>query len=113
MNLSTYTKEFSYNLKLSIPVIPGTEKPITNQDDIKNIAKIIGYPVLVKAAGGGGGKGLRIVYSSDELLHTIGRATSEAEKAFSDSRVYLEKYLENLASNHRLCPPYQRRYNRG
>ena len=60
-----------------------------------DIAEEIGYPVLVKAAGGGGGKGMRIVYSKDELKTAFERAASEAEKAFSDSRVYLEKYLED------------------
>jgi len=79
----------------SISLIPGTENPIDNVNSIMHIAEEIGYPVLVKAAGGGGGKGMRIVYSKDELKTAFERAASEAEKAFSDSRVYLEKYLED------------------
>ena len=79
----------------SISLIPGTENPIEDINSINDIAESIGYPILVKAAGGGGGKGMRIVYSNDELVSAIERATSEAEKAFSDSRVYLEKYLED------------------
>ena len=81
--------------KYSIQLIPGTENPIEDNDSINDIAESIGYPILVKAAGGGGGKGMRIVYSNDERVSAIERATSEAEKAFSDSRVYLEKYLED------------------
>jgi len=79
----------------SIPLIPGTEEPIKDLKIVEPIAEKIGFPVLVKAAGGGGGKGMRIVYSKKELITAIERATSEAEKAFSDSRVYLEKYLED------------------
>ena len=81
--------------KFSIPLIPGTEEPIKNLEIVGLIAEEIGFPVLVKAAGGGGGKGMRIVHSKNELIFAIQRATSEAEKAFSDSRVYLEKYLED------------------
>jgi acetyl-CoA carboxylase, biotin carboxylase subunit len=79
----------------SVSLIPGTIEPIENNKDIEEIAEAIGYPMLVKAVGGGGGKGMRIVYSKTELVQSIKRASSEAGKAFSDSRVYLEKYLED------------------
>jgi len=76
------------------PIIPGTTEPIQNFDDALKQAKEIGFPVLVKAAGGGGGKGMRIVHIESEFADAIDRAKSEAGKAFSDDRVYIEKYLE-------------------
>ncbi len=79
----------------SVSLIPGTIEPIQNPKDVFQIAESIGYPILVKAVGGGGGKGMRIVYSESDLTQSIERASSEAGKAFSDSRVYIEKYLED------------------
>ncbi len=79
---------------VNAPIIPGTMKPIDDFDEALNIAKKIGFPVLVKAAGGGGGKGMRIVYSKSKFKDAIERAKSEARKAFSDNRVYIEKFLE-------------------
>ncbi|MAJ43219.1 MAG: hypothetical protein CMF96_00555 [Candidatus Marinimicrobia bacterium] len=81
--------------KHSISLIPGSKNSIKNINSLTRIANQIGFPILVKAAGGGGGKGMRIVYSKNELIAAFDRATSEAQKAFSDSRIYLEKYLED------------------
>ncbi len=81
-------------INVNAPIIPGTTEPLEYATDAIEIAQSIGYPVLVKAAGGGGGKGMRIVYSSDEIQDAVERASSEASKAFSDDRVYVEKYLE-------------------
>ncbi|MBK53083.1 MAG: hypothetical protein CMG58_00445 [Candidatus Marinimicrobia bacterium] len=81
--------------KYSIPLIPGTENPIKDLKSINEIAEKIGYPILLKSAGGGGGKGMRIVFSKEKLKAAFERATSESEKAFSDSRIYIEKYLED------------------
>ncbi len=80
--------------KVNAPIIPGTTEPIASTDKAKSIASEIGYPVLIKAAGGGGGKGMRIVQSTKEIEDAINRAKSEAGKAFSDDRIYIEKYLE-------------------
>lgn len=80
--------------KAGVPYPPGTESAITEIDEAKTIAESIGYPVLIKAAAGGGGKGMRIVYHQDELEKSIKAAQSEAKNAFGDERVFLEKYLE-------------------
>jgi len=80
---------------LGIPVIPGSSGSVENARDALAAAESIGYPVIVKAAAGGGGKGMRIVRSSSELGDVLVIASQEAEKAFSDGTVYLEKYLEN------------------
>ena len=75
-----------------IPVIPGTE-PGIRDDEMVAAADRIGYPVMVKAAGGGGGKGMRIVYSHTELENSLEAAHREAKAAFGDGRVYIEKML--------------------
>ena len=80
--------------KSGVPVIPGTTKPLHNLQTAKKIAAKIGYPILIKAAGGGGGKGMRIVKSPSKLANAMERAKSEANKAFSDDRIFIEKYLE-------------------
>jgi len=79
---------------VNAPIIPGTNEPINNFEDALEIATQIGFPVLVKAAGGGGGKGMRIVRVKSEFKDAVERARSEAGKAFSDNRVYIEKFLE-------------------
>lgn len=78
-----------------IPVIAGSSGSVENAKDALAAAESIGFPVIVKAAAGGGGKGMRIVRSSAELGDVMVIASQEAEKAFSDGTVYLEKYLEN------------------
>lgn len=78
-----------------IPVIPGSNGSVSDPAEALTAAKKLGFPVIVKAAAGGGGKGMRVVRSSDELAAVLSLASHEAEKAFSDGTVYLEKYLEN------------------
>ncbi|HVO38763.1 MAG TPA: acetyl-CoA carboxylase biotin carboxylase subunit [Spirochaetia bacterium] len=78
-----------------IPVIPGSEGSVSNAGEALASAKKLGFPVIVKAAAGGGGKGMRIVRTGDELAAVLSLASHEAEKAFSDGTVYLERYLEN------------------
>ncbi len=80
---------------LEIPVIPGSEGSVENAREAVAAAKKIGYPVIVKAAAGGGGKGMRIVRGGEELADILAIASHEAEKAFSDGTMYMEKYLEN------------------
>jgi acetyl-CoA carboxylase biotin carboxylase subunit len=78
-----------------INCIPGSDGPLgKKQEEIYEIADKIGYPVLVKAAAGGGGKGVRIAHTKANLLHAIGLAKSEAKAAFGDDAVYMEKLLE-------------------
>ena len=74
-----------------VPVVPGTLEPIADEADIAREAEALGYPVMLKAAAGGGGKGLRLVAGRGELNAALARARSEAKGAFGDDRVYLEK----------------------
>lgn len=78
-----------------VPTVPGSDGPITNnQDRTKAIATKIGYPVIIKAASGGGGRGMRVVYKEEDLLSSIDLTQLEAKSAFGDETVYLEKYLD-------------------
>ncbi|MDZ4170800.1 MAG: acetyl-CoA carboxylase biotin carboxylase subunit [Methanobacteriaceae archaeon] len=77
-----------------IPVIPGTDKGISDIDEAVEIAESIGYPVIVKASAGGGGIGMRTVYEKDELVRAIESTQSVAASAFGNSTVFIEKYLE-------------------
>ena len=80
--------------KVGAPIVPGSPEPINDHRAASKTAEEIGFPVLVKAAGGGGGKGMRMVNSTDELKNAIQRTRSEAKKSFADDRVYIEKFLE-------------------
>lgn len=80
--------------KIGVPIIPGTIEPIKNNRSAIKIAKKIGYPILIKACAGGGGKGMRVVYSDLEMKELLILAQSESKKSFSDDRIFLEKYLE-------------------
>jgi acetyl-CoA carboxylase biotin carboxylase subunit len=80
--------------RLGIPCVPGSEGGIDDDDAARRIAAEIGYPVLVKAAAGGGGRGMKVARSEDDLLNALHTARSEAKAAFDDDAVYLEKYLE-------------------
>jgi acetyl-CoA carboxylase biotin carboxylase subunit len=77
-----------------VPVVPGTAAPLRDPADAKREAKRLGYPVLLKAVAGGGGKGMRLVAADGELENAFHAARREAQKAFGDGSVYLEKYLE-------------------
>jgi acetyl-CoA/propionyl-CoA carboxylase biotin carboxyl carrier protein len=80
--------------KAGVPIVPGTTDPVETIDDARKlIEETIGYPVAVKAAGGGGGKGFRVALTEDELPEAFEGAAREGEKFFSDSTVYLERYL--------------------
>jgi acetyl-CoA carboxylase biotin carboxylase subunit len=76
-----------------VPVIPGTEVDL-HDDEIVQQAERVGYPLFIKAAAGGGGKGMRLVHKAEELSHALGAARREAQGAFGDSRVYLEKAIQ-------------------
>ncbi len=80
-------------ISAGVPVLPGTEKPVKNFAEAKKIAAEIGYPVMVKAAMGGGGRGMRMVRSESELEARLEEAQSEARSAFGDASVFLEKFL--------------------
>jgi acetyl-CoA carboxylase, biotin carboxylase subunit len=79
--------------KLGIPVVPGSDGAVTTDAQALAIAKEIGYPVLVKAAAGGGGRGMKVARSEDELPIALSTARAEAKAAFGDDALYMEKYL--------------------
>lgn len=78
-----------------VPVVPGFQSDHASDEEWLAQSKIIGYPIMVKASGGGGGKGIRVVQSSDTLLESIQSAQREAQQAFGDSRIFLERYIEH------------------
>ncbi|KMO40335.1 acetyl-CoA carboxylase biotin carboxylase subunit [Methylobacterium aquaticum] len=80
--------------RLGIPCVPGSEGGVTDTDDAKRIAAEIGYPVLIKAASGGGGRGMKVARSEADLENALMTARTEAKAAFGDDAVYIEKYLE-------------------
>lgn len=80
--------------EVGLPTIPGSGGPVENEIDAKRIAKDIGYPVLIKAAAGGGGRGMKVAQSEEDLMQQFNTARSEAQAAFGDGRVYMEKYLQ-------------------
>lgn len=79
--------------KFNVPLVPGTAEPITDIGEAKKIAARIGYPVLIKASAGGGGKGMRIVENESDFQQQMERAVSEARSAFGDGSVFIEKYV--------------------
>ena len=94
--------------KAGVPIVPGSEELPKEPEAIKKTAREIGYPVMIKASAGGGGKGMRLVNTEKELLDSVKRAQSEALNAFGNGAIYLEKYLlephhiefQILADNH-------------
>ncbi|HVJ40692.1 MAG TPA: acetyl-CoA carboxylase biotin carboxylase subunit [Dongiaceae bacterium] len=95
-------------IRFGIPVVPGSEGAIADEAEAKRVAEAAGYPVLIKAAAGGGGKGMKVANSAAELSQAFSMARAEAKAAFGDDTVYMEKYLSHprhieiqiLADNH-------------
>ncbi len=81
--------------KAGVPIPPGSEGVIEHEQDALNVAKRIGYPVMIKAVAGGGGRGMRVAHNDISLIKGYHTARSEAEKAFGNSGVYIEKFIEN------------------
>jgi acetyl-CoA carboxylase biotin carboxylase subunit len=82
--------------KAGVPTVPGSDGPVTDdQEHTVKVARKIGYPVIIKAAAGGGGRGMRVVHSEAALLNAIYVTQAEAKAAFGDDTVYIEKFLEN------------------
>lgn len=86
----------NYMKKAGVPCVPGSGEPLGN-DDKENlrIAAEIGYPIIIKASGGGGGRGMRVVREESQLINAIGVTRTEASAAFGNDKVYMEKFLEN------------------
>ena len=78
-----------------VPLVPGTSEPVRDPAEAVQIATEIGFPVLIKASAGGGGKGMRIVHAADEFLSQLERARGEAKAAFGDDSVFIEKYVSS------------------
>src|SRR3990167_7213959 len=82
--------------KMGIPCVPGSSEPIDDNDgETIKLARAIGYPIIIKAAGGGGGRGMRVVHTESHLINAIALTRSEAKAAFNNDKVYIEKYLQN------------------
>ena len=82
-------------MQAGVSVVPGTNENLENDEDIQRVAAQIGYPLIIKASAGGGGKGMRLVNSEKELISSYHLAKSEARTAFSNDTVYIEKYIES------------------
>jgi len=80
---------------LGLPLVPGSDGAVEDFDEARALAEAIGYPVIIKAASGGGGRGMKVVNNAGELESQMGQARSEAKAAFGDATVYIEKYLGN------------------
>lgn len=80
---------------VNVPTIPGIEKPIESEEEAVDFANMCGYPIMLKAASGGGGRGMRIVRTPDELIPSYHSAKNESKKAFGIDDIFIEKYLEN------------------
>ncbi|MEK7836691.1 MAG: acetyl-CoA carboxylase biotin carboxylase subunit, partial [candidate division NC10 bacterium] len=81
-------------IRMKVPVVPGTESPVTDDAEAARVAGEVGYPVMIKAAMGGGGKGMRLVRTPAELAAALRGARSEAASAFGDASVYIERFVE-------------------
>ena len=79
--------------KAGLPVVPGSDGPVTGDDDAIDVANRIGYPIIIKAVSGGGGRGIRVVQKEEELIAHLKTAMSEGKTAFGDDSVYIEKYF--------------------
>jgi len=93
-SLGEKTKARSLMQEADVPVVPGTTEPVTSVDEITDVAEEYGYPVAIKAEGGGGGRGLKVVHSEDEVEEQFETAQREGEAYFDNDSVYVEKYLE-------------------
>jgi len=83
-------------IEAGVPVVPGSAGALPDDsNEILRIAREVGYPVIIKAAGGGGGRGMRVVHTEAALLNAVTMTKSEAGAAFNNPEVYLEKFLEN------------------
>ncbi|HUS81529.1 MAG TPA: acetyl-CoA carboxylase biotin carboxylase subunit [Armatimonadota bacterium] len=79
-----------------VPVVPGSEDIVRNPDEARAIARQLGYPVMIKASGGGGGRGIRIIHNDQQMNQAVDQAAKEAKGAFGNPELYIERYMEEL-----------------
>ena len=94
-NMGNKAKARQTVAEAEVPVLPGSDGPVHSADEALRLAKEIGFPVILKASSGGGGRGMRLAWDADELKTAYATAWNEAERAFGDPTLYLEKYLQN------------------
>ncbi len=82
-------------IECNVPIIPGVDHAVRSIEEVLEIAEQVGYPVMLKASNGGGGRGMRIVNSAEEMPKEFAEARNEAKKAFGDDKIFIEKYLKN------------------
>lgn len=82
-------------IECNVPIIPGVDHAIRSLDEVMEVAERVGYPVMLKASNGGGGRGMRIVNSAEEMPKEFDEARNEAKKAFGDDKIFVEKYLRD------------------
>jgi len=95
MLMSDKSKAKEVMIKADVPVVPGSDGAITDIEDAKKRAKEVGYPIILKAAQGGGGRGMRVVEEESELKNSFLAAESEAVSSFGDGTIYMEKFIKN------------------
>src|SRR3546814_7368793 len=96
MRISDWSSDVCSSDLAGVPCVPGSGGPLGDDNDANlAIGREIGYPVIVKAAGGGGGRGMRVVHTEAALNNAIATTKSEAKAAFGNDMVYMEKFLEN------------------
>jgi acetyl-CoA carboxylase, biotin carboxylase subunit len=93
--MGSKTRARQHMEKAGIPLVPGTSRGLASAEEAASVAERIGYPVMLKAAAGGGGKGMRLVHTPDQLRSALESARSEAQRSFGDDEVYLEKAILN------------------
>jgi len=93
--MGSKTRARQHMEKAGVPFVPGTARGLTSPEEAEQVAERVGYPVMLKAAAGGGGKGMRLVRSREELRSALESARSEAQRSFGDSEVYIEKAIDN------------------
>jgi acetyl-CoA carboxylase biotin carboxylase subunit len=93
--LGNKSKAREMAMRVGVPVVPGSDGPVDNEEEALRVARRIGFPVMIKASSGGGGRGMRVASNDPSLINAFHSARSEAEVAFKDKTVYLEKLIEN------------------
>ena len=93
--MGSKTRARQHMEKAGVPFVPGTSRGVESVEEAAHVAEKIGYPIMLKAAAGGGGKGMRLVHTPDELRSALESARSEAQRAFGDNEVYIEKAIVN------------------